>query len=243
MASAAANPDPIPTTSIREQDELLEAIFRAHAAYAAWSPAEVDTRPGGRRRSRQRVIHPPRGGDPGGPRPLDPPAWLHRVAMNLVVSRARRNTVASRALPGLLDRDVARSPEDEVVGRERDDGRPRGAGDAGWPGPDDRGHGRARLPSRGDRRDHRQVGPGDANPAVPGAEPAPVSTRGRRRRVVTRVGVATVAAPRQRVGAAGAPIIAGSWMPLAARRSSRGRRSSTGSLRPLRGPPPARRGR
>ena len=53
--------------------------------------------------------------------PLDPPAWLHRVAMNLVVSRARRNTVAARALPGLLDRDVARSPEDEVVGRERDE--------------------------------------------------------------------------------------------------------------------------
>ena len=26
------NQDPIPTTSIREQDELLEAIFRAHAA-------------------------------------------------------------------------------------------------------------------------------------------------------------------------------------------------------------------
>ena len=35
MASAAANQDPIPTTSIREQDELLEAIFRAHAARCA----------------------------------------------------------------------------------------------------------------------------------------------------------------------------------------------------------------
>ena len=74
MASAATNQDPIPTRSIREQDELLEAIYRAHAASPARSPAEVDARPGGRRRSRQRGIHPPRGGDPGGPRAR----WIRR---------------------------------------------------------------------------------------------------------------------------------------------------------------------
>ena len=33
MARAAANQDPIPTRSIREQDELLEALYRAHAAH------------------------------------------------------------------------------------------------------------------------------------------------------------------------------------------------------------------
>jgi RNA polymerase sigma factor (sigma-70 family) len=53
--------------------------------------------------------------------PRDTPAWLYRVGSNLLISRARRASVATRALPGLLDRDVAPSPEDEVVTRERDD--------------------------------------------------------------------------------------------------------------------------
>ena len=121
MASAATNQDPIPTTSIREQDELLEAIFRAHAAplrgrllRSTRDPAVADDLVS---ESFIRLAAAIRAGRA----PLDPPAWLHRVAMNLVVSRARRNTVASRALPGLLDRDVAPSPEDEVVGRERDE--------------------------------------------------------------------------------------------------------------------------
>jgi RNA polymerase sigma-70 factor (ECF subfamily) len=48
-------------------------------------------------------------------------AWLYRVGSNLVVSRARRTNVATRALPGLLERDVAASPEDEVIAHERDD--------------------------------------------------------------------------------------------------------------------------
>ena len=52
--------------------------------------------------------------------PNDPPAWLHRVGANLAVSRGRRATVATRALPGLLERGVAASPEDAVVTRERD---------------------------------------------------------------------------------------------------------------------------
>jgi RNA polymerase sigma-70 factor (ECF subfamily) len=52
--------------------------------------------------------------------PLDPAAWLYRVGSNLLISRARRASVATRAMPGLLDRDVAPSPEDEVVKRERD---------------------------------------------------------------------------------------------------------------------------
>ena len=112
MAGAAANQDPNTTTSIREQDELLEAIFRAHAASlrgrllrSTRDPAVADDLVS---ESFIRLAAAIRAGRA----PLDPPAWLHRVAMNLVVSRARRNTVASRALPGLLDRDVAPSPED-----------------------------------------------------------------------------------------------------------------------------------
>ena len=52
--------------------------------------------------------------------PNDARAWLYRVGANLVVSRARRTSVATRAMPGLLERDVAPSPEDEAVTRERD---------------------------------------------------------------------------------------------------------------------------
>ena len=131
MASAGTSQDPITTTSIREQDELLEAIYRAHAAslrgrllMATRDPAVADdlvSEAFVRLATAIRTDH----------APLDPPAWLHRVAMNLVVSRARRNTVASRALPGLLDRDVASSPEDEVIGAGARRGRPCGAGDAG----------------------------------------------------------------------------------------------------------------
>jgi RNA polymerase sigma factor, sigma-70 family len=51
--------------------------------------------------------------------PLDAAAWLYRVGSNLMISRARRVSVATRAMPGLLDRDVAPSPEDEVVRNER----------------------------------------------------------------------------------------------------------------------------
>ena len=51
--------------------------------------------------------------------PLDPAAWLYRVGSNLMISRARRVSVATRAMPGLLERDVAPSPEDEVVTHER----------------------------------------------------------------------------------------------------------------------------
>jgi RNA polymerase sigma-70 factor (ECF subfamily) len=53
--------------------------------------------------------------------PDDARAWLYRVGANLVVSRARRTNVATRAMPGLLERDVAASPEDEAIAHERDD--------------------------------------------------------------------------------------------------------------------------
>jgi RNA polymerase sigma factor (sigma-70 family) len=47
-------------------------------------------------------------------------AWLSRVGANLAVSRARRTSVATRAMPGLFERDVAASPEDQVIEHERD---------------------------------------------------------------------------------------------------------------------------
>ena len=53
--------------------------------------------------------------------PLDAAAWLYRVGSNLMISGARRVSVATRAMPGLLERDVAPSPEDEVVRNERDE--------------------------------------------------------------------------------------------------------------------------
>ena len=120
MASDAADPHAAAATSIREQDELIETIYRSHAPAlrgrllaSTRDPAVADDLVS---ESFLRLAAAIRSGRP----PLDPPAWLHRVASNLVVSRARRNAVASRALPGLLDRDVASSPEDVVVERERD---------------------------------------------------------------------------------------------------------------------------
>jgi RNA polymerase sigma-70 factor (ECF subfamily) len=44
--------------------------------------------------------------------------WLFRVAANLATSRARRQGVASRRAPELLPRDVAPSPEEELLDRE-----------------------------------------------------------------------------------------------------------------------------
>ena len=46
-------------------------------------------------------------------------AWLYRVVVNLARSRSRRRLVADRWRSFFTDRGVARSPEDEYVGRER----------------------------------------------------------------------------------------------------------------------------
>jgi RNA polymerase sigma-70 factor (ECF subfamily) len=47
-------------------------------------------------------------------------AWLYRVVVNLARSRARRRLVADRWRNLFVVRDVALSPEDDVVGREED---------------------------------------------------------------------------------------------------------------------------
>ena len=53
--------------------------------------------------------------------PVNPRSWLYRVVVNLARSRARRRLVADRWRHLFVSRDVARSPEDELVGRERTD--------------------------------------------------------------------------------------------------------------------------
>ena len=53
--------------------------------------------------------------------PRDSGAWLHRVARNLVVSRARRVRVADRVVSGLRPPDDVASTEDTVLVRERID--------------------------------------------------------------------------------------------------------------------------
>ncbi len=48
-------------------------------------------------------------------------AWLFRVVVNLARSRARRSFVADRWRSFFVNHDVARSPEDEFIRRERGD--------------------------------------------------------------------------------------------------------------------------
>ena len=50
--------------------------------------------------------------------PATPRAWLFRVVTNLVVTRARRRSVATRRAGDLLDRALAPSPEEVLVERE-----------------------------------------------------------------------------------------------------------------------------
>ena len=45
-------------------------------------------------------------------------AWLFRVGVNLATSRARHHGVARRRAPELVSRDVAPSPEEELIERE-----------------------------------------------------------------------------------------------------------------------------
>jgi RNA polymerase sigma factor (sigma-70 family) len=111
---------PVATEATRDQDAILEALFLAHAAglrgrllVLSRNPAIADDLVS---EAFLRLALEVRAGRT----PLDPRAWLFRVGANLVVSRARRAAVATKAMPGLLERDVAPSPEDEIVTRERD---------------------------------------------------------------------------------------------------------------------------
>jgi RNA polymerase sigma-70 factor (ECF subfamily) len=105
---------------IHAQDERLEAIYRDHSAALRGrlvaltrDPAIADDVVG-------EAFYRLAGAIRAGRAPDDPVAWLHRVAANLAVSRARREIVASRAMPRLVDRELADSPEDVVMARDRD---------------------------------------------------------------------------------------------------------------------------
>jgi RNA polymerase sigma factor (sigma-70 family) len=120
MTSDAMRPLPMAPEHTQDPADTLEALFLAHAA-------------GLRGRLLAMTRDPSLADDltseaflrlalelRAGRAPNDARAWLYRVGANLVVSRARRASVATRAMPGLLERDVAPSPEDEAVTRERD---------------------------------------------------------------------------------------------------------------------------
>ena len=114
-------PHPTRTEAPRDASTLLEDLYMAHAAALRGrllalvrDPAVADDLTS---ESFVRLASELQAGRT----PDNVRAWLYRVGSNLVVSRARRTNVAIRAMPGLLERDVAASPEDEVIEHERDD--------------------------------------------------------------------------------------------------------------------------
>ena len=54
-----------------------------------------------------------------GRRPDNPGAWLYRTSTNLIISRARRASVARRVAPRLLSHDAPDRPEDVALGNEQ----------------------------------------------------------------------------------------------------------------------------
>ena len=120
MTSDAMRPLPMAPEHTQVPTDTLEALFLAHAAglrgrllAMTRDPALADDLASEAFLRLALEIQ-------AGRLPNDPRAWLYRVGANLVVSRARRTSVATRAMPGLLERDVAPSPEDEAIARERD---------------------------------------------------------------------------------------------------------------------------
>jgi RNA polymerase sigma factor (sigma-70 family) len=113
-------PFPVAHPATRQQDDQLEGLFRAHAAglrgrliVLTRDPAIADDLVSEAFLRLALEMRADR-------TPADPRAWLFRVGSNLVVSRARRAAVATKAMPGLLQREVVASPEDEILIRERD---------------------------------------------------------------------------------------------------------------------------
>ena len=134
--------------------------------------------------------------------PLEPAAWLYRVGRNLAISRARRTAVATRAMPGLLDRGVAASPEDAVIDRERDELLYDALAIAGGRRPPDRRPGRPGLPAGGDRRDDRLLRRRDPDSPVPRPWPPTIAPGdGRDDRLMLRLELVERPRRRRRRGA------------------------------------------
>ena len=121
MTSDAKRPQPMPTDEPRIPTDTLEALYLAHAAALRGRLLAITRDPALADDLASEAFLRLAMELGAGRAPTDPRAWLYRVGANLVVSRARRTTVATRAMPGLLDRDVAASPEDEAIAHERDD--------------------------------------------------------------------------------------------------------------------------
>lgn len=125
MAAEAANDGiekPNEATDERaDQDSYLDAAYRAEAAALRGRLLALTRNPAVAEdlvaAAFVRLVAQVRAGQP----PDDPGAWLYRVGYNLAVSGGRRQVVATRAMPGLVDHGVGESPEDEIVRRERDD--------------------------------------------------------------------------------------------------------------------------
>lgn len=118
MTSDAMRPLPATATVTHDQAETLEALYLANAAglrgrliAMTRDPAIADDLVSEAFLRLAMEIR-------AGRAPREPRAWLYRVGANLVVSRGRRASVATRAMPGLVERGVAPSPEDEIVARE-----------------------------------------------------------------------------------------------------------------------------
>jgi RNA polymerase sigma-70 factor (ECF subfamily) len=103
------------------QDAYLDAAYRAEAAALRGRLLAVTRNPAVAEDLVAAAFMRLVGQVRAGRSPEDPGAWLYRVGYNLAVSGGRRQTVATRAMPGLVDHRIGESPEDEIVRRERDD--------------------------------------------------------------------------------------------------------------------------
>jgi RNA polymerase sigma-70 factor, ECF subfamily len=121
MASDTKRPHPTETDEPRDRSDTLEALYLAHAAHLRGRLLALTRDPAVADDLASEAFLRLALELAAGRAPDDARAWLYRVGANLVVSRARRTNVANRALPGLLERGVAASPEDEAIGHERDD--------------------------------------------------------------------------------------------------------------------------
>lgn len=121
MTSDQKRPHATPIDGPRSRPDSLEALYLAHAAALRGRLLALTRDPAVADDLASETFLRLASELGAGRAPDDARAWLYRVGANLVVSRARRTNVAMRAMPGLLERDVATSPEDEAIAHERDD--------------------------------------------------------------------------------------------------------------------------
>jgi RNA polymerase sigma-70 factor (ECF subfamily) len=96
-------------------EQIVEAAFDAHAptlkAFALAATRDPDVADDLVQETFVRLVRHLRSAGA----PDNVPGWLHRVCANLVISRGRRETVATRKKSYLVDRSVGASAEDYVI--------------------------------------------------------------------------------------------------------------------------------